>query len=170
MNKNRGLTLVELLIVVLIIGIIAGFTGVAASTSGSSSAKKSATMIDSYIGELRINCMSRAGSPYAELYVNEDGELAAEYYEGNTLVSEETLSDKRVSVSYKAGDEDVTALKDAEEGFEISFARSTGALKKPDIDGELKISVSGGSKSYTLSIVAVTGSYSMEQEAVDEKQ
>lgn len=161
MNKNRGLTLVELLVVVVILGVVAGFVGVAASTSGSSSAKKSATMIDSYISELRLNCMSRAGKPYSKLFIK-DGVLVAEYYEDETLLSEETLSDKRVSVSYKAGDEDITALEDAEEGFEISFARSTGALTKPIATGELKIFIGGGSKSYTITVIAVTGSYDME--------
>lgn len=162
MNKNRGLTLVELLVVVVIIGIIAGFVGVAASTSGSSSAKKSAEMIDSYIGELRINCMSRAGSPYALLYIK-DAVLVAEYYEHGTLVFEETLSDKRVSLSYKAGAAGAeTALGDADSPLKMSFYRSTGALKEPIETGELKIFISGGSKDYTITVIAVTGSYDME--------
>ena len=161
MKQNKGFTLIELLVVVVIIGVIAGFVGVSLSTSGSASAKKSASAINSYLSELRINCMSRSGSPYAKLFLK-DGLLCAEYYEGDKLVLETVLSDKRVATSYSKDGSTQTEFKGSTDPLRISYARSTGSLKEPDISGDLTIFVSGGAKIHSVSVVAITGRNDMD--------
>ena len=159
MKSNKGVTLLELMVVVVIIGVLAGVAGVSISTIGAASAKKAAVQLNSYLSTVRTKCMTRAGSPSAVIYV-EDGEVKGTYYEykdeDNEYSETDVITDKRVTVTYSNG----TDLPTTEEnGLEMKFARSTGKLSKPISSGELTFTITGGGKTYTVTVIAVTGNH-----------
>lgn len=160
MKRNKGFTLVELLVVVVIIGILTGVGVTSVSSVNATSAKKAAAQIDAYLSVVRTKCMSRAGSPYALIY-SKNGTVVGEYYENSTLVSEDVVSDKRVSVTYSYGTYTNTALPTTREtALKISFSRATGALKLPVTNGgELAFGITGGRRTYTVTVIAVTGDH-----------
>lgn len=159
MKNNKGVTLIELLVVVVIIGILAGVLGLSISTIGAASAKKAASQMNIYLSTIRSKCMSRAGAPYALLYIKDD-EVLCEYYENDNLIEEDVVTDKRVTVSYSCGSEDPEALgTSSEDGLKISFARSTGALKDPSTNDPFKIIIEGGNSTYTVRIIPQTGNH-----------
>ena len=159
MKSKKGFTLVELLVVVAIIGVLAGVVGLSISTIGASSAQKAASQLNSYISMVRTKCISRAGAPYARIYLDE-GVVCCEYFEDGISVEREEITDKGLSIRWSYGDEEDMELGNlAENGLKLSFARSTGALKEPTPDGELIFTISGGGKTYTVTVVAVTGNH-----------
>lgn len=163
MKSNKGVTLLELMVVVVIIGILAGAAGLSISAIGAVSAKKAAAQLNSYLSTVRTKCMTRAGAPYAVIYV-EDGEIKGTYYEykdkDNEYSETDVITDKRVTVTYSHGINTNAELPtDKDAGLKVSFARSTGALEEPTKDGELVFTITGGGKTYTVTVTAATGNH-----------
>jgi len=169
MKSNKGVTLLELMVVVVIIGVLAGAAGLSISAIGAVSAKKAAAQLNSYLSTVRTKCMTRAGVPSAKICVK-DGIIVGEYSEDG---EDETdiISDKRVTVTYSYGD---TKASLGENGLEISFARSTGALEKlkklsisdqeiadgnSSISDPVDITITGGNNTYTVRIIPQTGNH-----------
>ena len=75
MNDNRGLSLVELLVSILIIGILGSILGMSLSSMFSSEASKSAKNINSYLSRGKVQAMSRAGNVCIVIFKNADGDI-----------------------------------------------------------------------------------------------
>lgn len=171
MRNNKGFTLIELIVVVVIIGVLATVAGLTVATVNATSAKKAAAQINSYISAVRTDCMARAGNPYAVLYV-EDGVVKGDYIEYGTDAAKKTVettvvTDRRVTVTYDTGSGSGAASlpSSAETGMELKFARSTGKLVKPEdsVDsGTLTISITGGGRTYTITVLAATGNHEID--------
>lgn len=158
MKNNRGFTLVELIVVILLLGIVSGITALSINLIGSSSARQCATQMDSFISKSRIGSLSHLEEIYVNLYIL-DGIVVGDYYENGALVSSKELSDKRVVVSYVVGGV-VSNLGNSSSPLKLSFNHSTGALNPKTAGGSdycTEINVSGGSRVYTITIAPLTG-------------
>jgi prepilin-type N-terminal cleavage/methylation domain-containing protein len=166
MRNNKGFTLVELIVVVVILGVLATVAGLTVATVNATSARKAAAQINAYISTVRTDCMARAGEPYAVLYV-EDGVVKGDYIEYGTVAEKKTVettivTDKRVTVTYDKGSGAVSLPTSAETGMELEFARSTGKLVQPISSGTLIISITGGGRTFTITVIAATGNHEID--------
>lgn len=165
MRNNNGFTLVELIVVVVIIGVLATVAGLTISTVNASSARKAAAQINAYISTVRTDCMARAGDPYAVLYV-EDGVVKGTYYEykGESNERSETtiVTDRRVTVTCDKGSGAASLPTLADGGMQLKFSRSTGKLAQPISSGTLTISITGGGRTFTITVIAATGNHEID--------
>lgn len=156
--KNSGLTLIELLIVIVIMGIVAGFVCLSVSNVGSSAARKAATDLDHLLSRCRSAGLSRAGLSYINIMPTADGGFEAVYVESDLEAERLALGGKRVTCTYNQ------AQAIAMDGIKISFQRSSGAER---VDGGFTevstISFSGGGAEYKVNIEPATGSHSVER-------
>lgn len=167
MNKlkkdNRGLSLIELIVVVAIMGILlAGGINYLGLLS-SHSAKETATKLKSAMTEARTEAMSKS---QASLRIYEDGsEYYAELTVNGKIQSPVQIGNSRVEVTY----ERVATVEEnlPVDGLVIEFDRDTGAFKPVDVlEGKnvycRKIIVTAGSRSYILSCERLTGKVIVE--------
>lgn len=152
--KNSGFTLMELLIMIVIIGIVAGFTYLSVSNIGSSAARRAANEMNMLISRCRSACLSMGGESYIELKAAADGGCEALLYEGGKLAETLPLGGARVSCTYNGGSPAA--------GIKMSFQRGTGAMKTGGAYSEVSsLEFSGGNAEEKIYIVPATGSHGM---------
>lgn len=168
MKKNdRGFTLVEIIVVVVIMGVLVGIISLSISSVFSSRARRCAAEIDAYISMCKVNCMSRAGDIRIILDVDTNGSIRGRYYEDTDLVDTAIFSDSNVTAIFTTGGIDTDlSITDT---LTLSFDRSTGAFKPQSIVGGTSIyctsiSVSSG-KTYIITLVPSTGNHFISQGA-----
>ena len=165
--RNKGYTLIELIVVVAILGSLFGISTISLTAVSSGQAKKCAGEIDALISRCKVGAMSREGDVYLRLYIA-GGSVHGAYYENGALVSDDELSSKALSVSYETDDGMSYSLEDMP--LSLSFHRSTGAfMALNDVPGLhylysegascVRIDVSGGSRTISLTLVPPTGSH-----------
>ncbi|NLT14346.1 MAG: type II secretion system protein [Clostridiales bacterium] len=164
-RNDRGFTLVEILVVVAIMGVLAGVLSLSLNTVFSSRARRCAYSTDAYIDMCRINTLSRAGNVYIELTLDGDDRVVGSYYEDSdptdgvppVLKSTELLSGGGVEVIYKVGGTNYTLSSSTP--LTLAFNRETGGLKP--VSGtnyctEIRV-ISG--RTYTITLVPSTGGH-----------
>ena len=162
--KSKGFTLIELIVTIAIIGICVFLVSLSVSTIFSSEAKKCAYDIDALLSQTKLSAMSKEDGVYLWLTCTDSGDIVANYYEKNGLVSQDTIGGTRCSVFYTVNGHD-TKL-DAT-GIYISFHRDTGAFDFSRNGWESGavcsgITVVGGSRTYALTLVSSTGAHKLE--------
>ena len=158
-TNNKGFTMVELIVVMLIIGIITVIVGLTISTSTSARAEGTASSVNALISKCRAGCLSKTGNVYLTLAVD-NGSLVCRYYENDILVSTDTFEANGIAVSVSTmlnGPPTTRALTATP--FRLSFNRSTGA-QTPQSDGSncTALKFTGG-RTYTVELVPSTGSH-----------
>ena len=170
-NRNKGFSIVELIIVVAIIAALTTTAMLSISMIFSANAKTCANTIQRAVADCKVTTMGKSaawlviyreadGELYGQVHTMEQkqGEAAGTYEE---IVHEpEKLGGKRVSITYTddAGTDMGELPVGESNGIRIEFDRSSGSFK----DGTIKsIDVTGGGRHYQLTLIKLTGKLSV---------
>ena len=130
--KNKGFTLIELIVVMAIVAIAGTMAWMSINAVFGFEAKKAAQYIYAAMEKCKVEQMTKAGDCYIHLYRDEDG-VYLDLYENGEIIDNEfedgnQIASSKVSVTYKLpGDTKGTQLDKA--GIVIAFNRSDGSFK-----------------------------------------
>lgn len=170
MRNDRGFTLIELIAVVAIIGVLSTIASISISLVSSTGARQCAAETASLISKCKTGCMTHPSGTYLTLTMDDSGKLKGSYYESGVHASAETMGSRQVSVTCQSGSSTPVSL-DTSTTLYLSFSRATGGLavfstdsgmpSYPSDTGSAKISISGGGRTYVITVDALTGTYTL---------
>jgi len=168
-KKNKGFSLVEMMVTVAILGILVAVITPSLYTLFSSSTRGCATNLDSLLGKCQVYAMGRSENVVVMIYKADDGKIWGEYIEGTTHIGQpEQLGDSRVALTATPpGGSAYTPTK--AQPLYISFHCATGGLSLfgSDRDGVFtpsagqlaRIDITSAGKPYEVLIYATTGKH-----------
>ena len=178
MKNNRGVTLVEVIVIVAILGIVSGGIAFSYGLVNSANAEKASQSISGALEKVKLETMSKSKQSYLVLYKS-----SVESYEGYYIASTTDLStfvqepDKHTKIANQRMFIEVTltdgvVLKVETTPVYLSFDRSTGAfidcLSGSDVSAlETKnppasIKVYGNGKERVITCITTTGKHYIE--------
>lgn len=167
-RDNRGLSLVEMIIVLAVLAVLAGAFGLGISMVSGRPADECASKLRSAIKNSRITTMGRQATGLA-LYMDADGSIMLKQtVDGSEQIIR--IGDRGVTVEYKVtGDTAYRPLGGEGSPLLISFDRSSGAFETLDHMGSdyvgkhcVEIRVSKGNRTRILTLFSLTGKITME--------
>ena len=158
-RNNKGLSLVELIVVVAIMGVVMVGGVVTLGLIHNASAKEASAKLNSALNKTRTEAMSKA-SASVEIYEGADSKYYADYYIAGTKRETVYIGSSRVDISYM----DTNGTNDIEDDDKliISFDRETGAFLPIGSAGNVnvycrEIYIESGHKTYTIQCEKLTG-------------
>lgn len=166
MKDHRGLTLVELIVVVAIITVLTGIAAMSISTISGLPAKKCAQQMLSSISKVRITTMGKK-TDVLRITMDSDECIYIQEIIDGTSEQSKLVGKKGVTIKYTIidsgveGSETVMGVGDV---LELSFDRSSGAFKEISPGKHYgKIISSKGGKEYSIIMVPATGKMSVSR-------
>ena len=167
MHRNKGFSLIELVVVIAILGIAAGLVVGSLNVVHVQNMRSCASEIDALLSKTKICAMSRAGNVYLVLRQTSDG-VYADYYEGGVLRQTDKVGKSTVIVVWNDGTE-----HDLGDGpLCLTFDRGTGAFEPLSVSfgyagltygggGDYcdSVTVSSGGRSTRIELTPVTGKH-----------
>ncbi len=151
--NQAGMSLVELIVVILIIGILAVGSAVGISFASQMNSTSAAEKLSSLLERTRMYTIS-ADEPVKLVISKEDGHYYGIIMKGSTEVDKVSLGSDALTVTIKEeGEEDITVATG--ESYEFSYKKSNGAFS--DVCTYSSVVISGGSKTRTVQLVHETG-------------
>lgn len=176
MGDNRGVTLVELIVVVLIMGILSGSAVIGYRSLDSGNAKATVTRISALLDFVQVENMSM--DKKYNLVIEKQGTSFVAKVQYEEVVSgrierkdllKETLKLKEGKITYYAQvleDEyvvDNTTTPPVT--LEISYLKTSGAFRSKDLDGDgvdddiKRIEITSSGRKFTIYLVTATGKH-----------
>ena len=166
-NDHRGVSLVEILVVVAIIAIAGGLVTFGISFASSRNAEKCAKIIDSQLSSFITMSMSKSGT-WTMTIDNATNQIEVVYTSGDL---ETVIMQEKVAITYEAGSIDftgctrITIVVDRASGKVKQLIREDGISTYTFQDDELpavitiKVINSSGSKKADIVLVTATGKH-----------
>jgi len=154
---NKGLSLVELLIVVAILAVLGGVALTGMSLLTSRPVDECAKKIQIALEGSRNTTMGKY-SGYVEFTADSNGVYVQEYINGSANGDKIKIGQGGISVSATTASGSTTFSATP---YKVEFKRADGALKSPN-DGHMSFTVSNGSRTIIVTVDRLTGRVDLE--------
>lgn len=126
MRRNKGFSMIELIVILAVLGISATLIGGSISQIFSLDQKQCATELNAVLSRCKIGSMSRAGDVYLVVSAEADG-VYSTYYENDAVAERQKIGKHSLSLTYT--DETGASHTVSEtEPLYLAFQRTTGAF------------------------------------------
>lgn len=163
-SDNRGLSLIELIVVVAILGIVSVGATSSLGLLYSTSAKEAATKLNSAMAKTRVEAMSKSQASL-RLY-EKDSEYYVQLIVNDKEESIVQIGNSRVDITYVRSDHQDQVLELPSKGVLLEFNRETGGLKPLEDGGGnaycKKIIITSGNRTYNVVCERLTGKTRIE--------
>jgi prepilin-type N-terminal cleavage/methylation domain-containing protein len=165
MKRNKGFSLIEVLVIVAIMGVGLGLASMSIASLSSADVRRCAVDMNSMLSKARVNSMYR-DRPVLEISLDADSRVLGTYYEGGVEVQREFLGRRG---GYTGVNVLGTDLLPGGSVF-LGFRRGTGRLvvytsangtMGTDAAGTPSITITRGTVIYTIDFVAATGRHTV---------
>jgi prepilin-type N-terminal cleavage/methylation domain-containing protein len=174
MGDDRGVTLVELIVVILIMGVLSGSAVIGYRSLDSGNAKATVTRISALLDYVQVENMSMDKNYY--LVIEKQGtsfvaKVQSEVSGVRTDLLKETLRLKEGQITYYSQDslienryivDDTTTPART---LEVSYQKASGALRSEDMNGDglaedlKRIELTSSGRQFTIYLVTATGKH-----------
>lgn len=163
-NKNKGFSLIEIIVVIALLAIVTGASAAAFSSVKSHKIKEFAGNINNAISETRTNTLTKSGS-YELVITYESNQFVAKLYHNGSLLETKTLTkDKKASISCVGATSSANFKVEDGNDIRIAFNKADGSFSKMMIGSEEikgSISVERAARTKVINLVKLTGKHYM---------
>lgn len=171
MNKNRGITLIELIIVIAIISILSLGTALSIGLIGYGDAKSATGRITTVLARVRLENMTKKEQYYLVIYQKDNDyylSIQTDEDSARIIVSEEKLDLKNGNISYEDTEGNLYKVSsdlaevNVRDELVVTFAKETGGLIGNSLGDEeivKTIYVECNRIEYKIHLVKETGKY-----------
>lgn len=161
MEKNRGLTLVELIVVIAVMGVVVSLVGISVSVVSRQKVGSAASDVKGQLQAAQTISMSKDNC-YVDIRKNSNGDVIFTTYSSADKVLDKLTIDRRINVIVHIGSTSYN-ITTGGSNVQILYERESGAFANSKVGGSTQsaavssIDFENGSKKVTLTLTKLTG-------------